>query len=365
MNTRIQIAGELARLAQQRASGALEISGSPGGTVFLSGGYLAFAESPIVPDLRTRLISSHRLSAGQWQQMADSGQVNGGIGTLLVSREILTISELRVLLRSIALDALIALAVMPASAGIRFWPRRSHWVGSLLRLDAASVWADAGQRAERLDVRGIAADARPRWCDLDRPWAVVRDGPWILACQSDGLATVKDLAWQNGFPLCDALDWVGDLVQAGLCSLAAPAALAASPAAAPAVTTTAAVPPGPRERRPLHRPRSGGRRARRGGDQDRPGQGPQPSARSGPGEEHTAPGPVNSAARPAWPDDATVPLPLPRRQPGATLAAQAQARPARAQPPEVIPRLPAAAQPPQSLHPDLWHRILRGLKRIQ
>ncbi len=363
MDAPIQIAAELARLAQQRASGALEISGSQGGTVFLSGGYLSFAESPIVPDLRSRLISSNRLSAGQWQQIADSGQVNGGIGTL-VSREILTTNELRVLLRSIALDALIALAVMPAPTGIRFWPRRSHWVGSLLRLDAASVWAEVGQRAERLAARGIPADARPRWRDLDHPWAVVRDGPWILACQSDGQATVTDLAWRNGFPLCDALDWTGDLVQAGLCSLAVPAALAAPPTPA-TVTTTAAVPPVPRERRPLHRPGSAGRRTRPGANQDRPGQSPRPPARSAPEDQHAAPGPVNGTVRPAGPDDATVPLPLPHRQPGATLAA----RPARARPPEVIPGLPTAelapAQPPQSPHPDLWHRILTGLKRIQ
>jgi hypothetical protein len=129
VNARVQIAGELARLAQQRASGALEIGGSPGGTIFLSGGYLTFAEAAIVPDLRSRLISSQRLSAGQWREVTDSDQVHSGIGTLLVSREIITLNELRVLLRSITLDALIALATMPPAGplvvGVRFWPRRA------------------------------------------------------------------------------------------------------------------------------------------------------------------------------------------------------------------------------------------------
>jgi hypothetical protein len=366
VNARIQIAGEFARLAQQRASGALEIGGSPGGTIFMSGGYLAFAETSAVPDLRSRLISSQRLSASQWREVMDSEQAHG-VGTLLVSREIITINELRALLRSITLDALVALAALPPSAeppavGVRFWPRRSHWVGSLLRLDIASQWADAGQRAQRLALRGIPADARPQPRDLDRPWAVVRDGPWMVACQADGQTTVKDLAWRNGFPLCDALDWVGDLVQAGLCSLAAPDAPAAEEAASPAVTETAAAEPGPRGRGPLHRPRFGDRRARHERDQDRPGQGPRPPSRSESGKEQPAPEPVNGAAGSAdAADDATVPLP--HRNPGATLVARAAARSARAKPPGVIPRLPAVIQP--SRQPDLWHRILRGLRRVE
>jgi hypothetical protein len=369
VNARIRIAGELARLAQQRASGALEIGGRLGGTIFLSGGYLAFAEASIVPDLRSRLISSQRLSADEWIEVTDSDRVHGGIGTLLVSREILTIHELRALLRSIALDALIALVTMLPSAefsadGIQFWPRRSHWVGSLLRLDVASVWSDVEQRAERLATRGILADACPHLRDLDRPGAVVRGGQWIVACQSDGLATVKDLAWRNGFPLCDALDWVGDLVQAGLCSLTTPATPGAAPAVPPPVTAAAAAEPGPRERRPLHRARFGDRRARQGGGQDRPGRGPQEPAQSGPGKEHAALESANGMAESApTADDAT--LSLPHRRPGATLAARASSRSGRAQPSGAIPRLPAVVPPPQPPHPDLWHRILKGLKRVE
>ncbi len=72
-------------LAQQRASGALEIIGNPGGTVFLSGGYLTYAESPAIPDLRTRLIRSQRISVGQWNEIIASDRDHGGVGALLVS----------------------------------------------------------------------------------------------------------------------------------------------------------------------------------------------------------------------------------------------------------------------------------------
>ena len=139
-------------LAQQRASGALEISGHPGGAVFLSGGYVTFAESPAVPDLRSRLICTHRLTSGQWGEIVKSDRVPGGVSVLLVSQGILTQTELRDFLRSITFDALVALAVPlsaePPAAGIRFWPRRSHWTGSVLRLDFAPIWSAVEQKAE-------------------------------------------------------------------------------------------------------------------------------------------------------------------------------------------------------------------------
>jgi hypothetical protein len=308
VNARIQIADELARLAKQGDSGVLEVGGNPGGTVFLSGGYLAFAESAAVPDLGSRLVGSRRLSPGQWRELADGGPVKGDVGALLVSREMITAGELRALVRSVTLDALIALAAMPSPGALRFRPGRSHWAMSLLRLDVASEWAEAGQQAERLAQRGIPATARPRWRDLGRPGTVVRDGPWMVACQSDGVATAKDLAWRNGLALYEVMDWAGDLVQAGLCSLAAPAIPVASPATSSSVPTIGAA-------------RSGERG-----------------------------------------DDATVPLPLPRREPGATMAGQPADPPSRAQPPGIVPQLPAVTQAPPS---DLWHRILKGLRRTE
>jgi hypothetical protein len=328
VNARIQIADELVMMVRQRASGSLEISGNPGGSIFMSGGYLTFAESPGVPDLGTRLVCARRLSAEEWRRMTENSQEHAGICAALVSQGIITINELRALLRSITVDTLVALAASqsaqpqsaqpqsaePLAASIRFWPRRSHWVGSLLRLDVSSVWADAEQKAERLTVLGITAGDRPRWCDLKRPWAVVRKGQWTVAGQSDGMVTVKDLAWRNGFPLCDVMEWVGELVQTGLCTLA---------------------PATPSQEPPTPRPVSD--------------------------DGHPPSEPVNDevpAAEPA--DDAH--LPLPQRKPGATLATRAT-RPARIGLPATIRHHPVIQPPPQPPPPDLWRRILKGLKR--
>ena len=318
----MQISAELALLAQQRASGALEIIGNPGGMVFLSGGYLTYAESPSIPDLRTRLIRSKRISVDRWNEIFASDQARGGIGALLVSWDVISRAELRDLLWSVALDALVALT-LPVPAGqrarVRFWPRRSHWVGSLLRLDVASVWADAGQKAERLARREIPAEGCPRLSRMTHPWAVVNSEQWAVAWQLDGLATVRDLAWRNGYALYDTLELVGDLVQAGLCQVTAPVAVAppvtAFPpvAVAPPVTTL-------------------------------------PPATSAAADPLAAAAP--SAAVAEWPL-------LPQRKPGGSLADRSDETEIPAVPrwrPEDIPT------PPDTSHTDLLRRILKGLR---
>lgn len=340
-------------MAQQRASGALEISGNPGGSVFMSGGYLTFAESPAVPDLSSRLIGAGRLSAEQWRQIIESDHGYAGVCSILVSRQIMGINELRALLRSIALDALVMLAVTDGTlaADIKFWPRRSHWVGSLLRLEAASVWADVEQKVERLTLHGIPAAARPRCCDLNRPWAVIRNEQWMLAGQVDGLATVKDLAWRNGFALCDAMDQAGELVQAGLCTLAS---------AAPATAATSEV-PDPREHKPAHRPRLRERRARYPAGPASQGASPQLQSQAATGDDQPSPGPVKDAALSS--DQAHEPFePLPQRKPGATLVTRAT-RSGRTGASATVRHVPAIQPPQGPPPPDLWHRILKGLKR--
>jgi hypothetical protein len=311
---RTQISAELSLLAQQRASGALEIVGSPGGMVFLSGGYLTYAESPAIPDLRTRLIRSQRISVDQWNEIVASDGNRGGVGALLVSGDVVSRNELRNLLWSVALDALVALT-LPVQAGppadVRFWPRRSPWVGSLLRLDVAAAWDDVSQKAERLTRREIPAEGCPQLRPLPHPWTVVTSEQWAVAWQLDGLATVRDVAWRNGYALYDTLEWVGDLVQAGLCTVVPPTGVAPAVTALP-LPPLAPLPPLP----PL-----------------------APLA---------LPSPV-----------AESPL-LPLRQRGESLAG----RPDDAETP-VVPkwRPEDVPKPPGTSHPDLLHRILGGLRR--
>lgn len=225
----VQVAGRLDALARDGASGALEIDTGPrsGGTIYLEDGYITFATSSAVPDLAARLIGSGRLSGDQWSQLLGESHPYGWIATGLVERSFISKDDLRSVLRSVALDAIMAMTAPPAGgpvpARIRFTPLAWHWARSVLRLDAGSVRAEVAGRAARLTRHGIPVAARPRLSDLDRGAAVVTREQWALARKIDGVASVQDLAWDNGFALHDTIEWVAELAERGLCTVGAPA----------------------------------------------------------------------------------------------------------------------------------------------
>ena len=225
----VQVADRLDALARDGASGALEIDGGsdPGGTIYLEDGYITFATSSAVPDLAARLIGSGRLSGDQWSQLLGESRPYGWIATVLVERSFISNDDLRSVLRSVALDAIMAMTAAsaggPVPARIRFTPVAWHWARSVLRLDAGWVRAEVAGRAARLTRHGIAVAARPRLSDLDRGSAVVTRDQWALARKIDGVASVQDLAWDNGFALHDTIEWVAELAERGLCTVGAPA----------------------------------------------------------------------------------------------------------------------------------------------
>jgi hypothetical protein len=235
----VQVADRLDALARDGASGAMEIYGGPGpgGTIYLEDGYITFATSSAVPDLAARLIGSGRLSGDQWSQLLGESHPYGWIATVLVERSFISKDDLRSVLRSVALDAITAVTAAPAGgpvpARIRFTPLAWHWARSVLRLDAGVVRAEVTGRAARLTRHDIPVAARPRLSDLDRPGAVVTRKQWALARRIDGVASVQDLAWDNGFALHDTIEWVAELADRGLCTVPAPAQVSGLPPQSP------------------------------------------------------------------------------------------------------------------------------------
>ncbi len=222
------VADELAALASRSASGALQVSGEPGGTIYLSDGCLAFAESPGVPDLGSRLVNSRRLGVDQWRQANRDGHPDACAGDLLMRRGLIDEAEWQALLQSAALDALVALATATATATAEakagavtsFTPQQAHCAGSLLCLDVARAWAHARQEAERLAGYHVDPDARPRLCGPARPrLAFGREAIAVLG-QMDGRATVRELAWRNGLALSAVIDWAARLIEDGACTVA-------------------------------------------------------------------------------------------------------------------------------------------------
>ena len=227
------IASELAGLGRSGASGAVEIEGQPSGIVYLRHGRLAFAESPAVPDLGTRLIRSRRLPPGVWDQIARDHHPDGAVGAALVGRALITRAELQRLLQSIAFDSLLALTAPFAGecsvTGIRLAPQRSHWAQTVLAMDVASVRLHLEHMTRQLAWYDVTPRWRPQWSARSHPEALVNSGQRAIASLIDGRTTVGDLAWRGGLSLHETMESVGQLVRAGTCTLSAPYAVPGPP----------------------------------------------------------------------------------------------------------------------------------------
>ena len=219
-----QVAGELDTLARQGASGALQITGDPGGTIYLQEGYLAFAESAAVADLGSRLVNSRRLGADQWCQAQRDSQPDGCAGDALLSRGLIDQVEWHTLLRAAALDALLALALQltadPSVAGTCFTEQQAPCVRSAPPMDARSAWAYARAEAERLAGQAIGPETRPQLADPGRDQLMSGGQAPVVLAQIDGRATLQELAWRNGLALYGVMDWVARMIHVGVCTVA-------------------------------------------------------------------------------------------------------------------------------------------------
>ncbi len=221
-----QIATTLTELGRRGASGAMEITGHPGGIVYVRNGYLVWAESPAAPDLGARLIGSGRLPSGAWDQIAREDGPDGTIGATLVSRDFLTRAELERLLQSVVLDALLALTKPFAGecrvTGFRFVPQRSHWAETVLAMDVAMVRRYLDHMTQLLAWYDVSPRGCPQWPDGRPQETLVNVGQRAVARLIDGRTTVSEMAWQGGLSLHETMASVGQLVHAGLCIFPAP-----------------------------------------------------------------------------------------------------------------------------------------------
>ncbi len=336
----MRLGAVLASMAARRASGILTIVGDPAGIIYFDQGQITCARASWIPDIGARLLGQLGPSAGSPDLLAGADEPDRDIGTFLVQRNHLTVPELAGILRSVVVDAVIALT---ASAGegayisdIRFTSAGTHWAAAFSCQDVDSVLGEAARRAARMAYFGLGRGTPVRLHDLDRASAVLNRTQWTLACAIDRTASAQELAWRCGLALYDVIENVGELIAAGLCepdeaaAPAPPGPLAEwfGPDAPAAVLPAAAWPP--------------------------PSLAPAPPSVMAP-LVSPAPEPAPSSPPPA---EDRVPANLPRR-----------ARPASALPvPPVIATFSAADLGPMRIEmtpaaPDLLRRVLDGLKR--
>ncbi|HEY2288568.1 MAG TPA: DUF4388 domain-containing protein [Streptosporangiaceae bacterium] len=214
-------------LALQKASGALEIDGSPAGTIYLDRGHITFARTSWSPDLGTRLASLLEPATELRELIESADQPDGDLGEILVGRGFVTRDQLQAVLESVVVDAVLVLTVPltdeSSVADIRLESPRAHWAASFhqVRVDAAR--AQAISTAARLAHFDLPRTAGLELREVSSGRVILTPAQWAVASKINGALNSWDLAWQCGLSLADTFEAVGVLAQSGLC---APSAVA-------------------------------------------------------------------------------------------------------------------------------------------
>jgi hypothetical protein len=211
----------LESLASSQASGVFQIEGSPAGTIYFDRGQITFARASWTPDLSARLLRAMRPSSESRELLTGGDRPDRDIGTILILRNYLSRAELQQILRSVVVDAIMALTIPSDEdafiSDVRFTAPVAHWAGNFSSIDFDAVQAEATRRAGRMARHGLSRTTPVQLHDLARPAAVLSRQQWALACTIDGAWSAQDLAWQCGLALYEAIEDVGALVEAGLC----------------------------------------------------------------------------------------------------------------------------------------------------
>jgi hypothetical protein len=178
----------LTQVAGERQTGALVVGGHPGGTVYLIEGKVTYAESPA---------ASGRLAGRTWQAALDAGTSRARVGELLLAQGHLTQGELELCVLGAIYDAAY-FALAPAAAPVDFLDGATHWLGPVVRVDAAAVNREARRRARLLDeiFPDARVDAEPV-IPASRPpveRVTLTAAQWELLVSADGQRTPADLA---------------------------------------------------------------------------------------------------------------------------------------------------------------------------
>lgn len=209
-------------LVARRATGVLEVTGSPSGSVYLDSGRIAFARASGVPGLAARLRTMRPELAGLGDLSSGRDANDAAIAELAAHGGFLTVAELHELIRSIVVDVFLVLAIPLAMdspvPAIRFTSTRTYWTEMFPRLDVEPVRGEAFRVAECAAAQGLGPATAASLCGLRAPVVVLTREQWAVACQIGDCTSALDLAARLGAALSETLECLSGLARAGLCA---------------------------------------------------------------------------------------------------------------------------------------------------
>jgi hypothetical protein len=191
----------LQQAARVYGTGAMHVSGDPGGVIYLSGGGVSYIETPAAPGLDVLVVRSGRVCPHDWLAARDAGKGDAAVGESLVGRGLLGRRELEVFTLSAVFDS--ALYVLSMTAGTyRFVPGANHWLGVVRPVGVEMLMREVVRRQAMLDRLGgpvlSQAETVTPVRRLPGGRVTVTARQWAILMDANGQRTVRDLAWSLG-----------------------------------------------------------------------------------------------------------------------------------------------------------------------
>ncbi|WP_328914463.1 MULTISPECIES: DUF4388 domain-containing protein [unclassified Streptomyces] len=190
----------LSRLRQDRFTGAVEVEGGPGGTLFLHDGLVVAVESPAAPSARSLLLRSQRIDEQDWEAALAAVTESEPLASVLTGRGLITAAELFVVCTAAVFDGAFAMSLQPAS-GWRTDPGRVPELAARPGQEPARLTEETALRLRTLreqcpSVGEFArTPVRPAArADLD----VLDNRSRTLLLSANGRRTPRDLAFAVG-----------------------------------------------------------------------------------------------------------------------------------------------------------------------
>jgi hypothetical protein len=187
----------LTQIAGTQQTGSLVVDGTPGGILHLVDGHVSYAESPAAPGVGELLTASGRLAARTWEAAVEAGAGQQRVGQLLVEQGHLTQGELELCVLGAIYDAAY-FVLEPAAAPVQFVENATHWLGTVIKVDAGAIGREARRRGRlleeifphpELDRAPVTPVPRP---PVER--VTLTSLQWELLMHADGQRTPADLA---------------------------------------------------------------------------------------------------------------------------------------------------------------------------
>ncbi|WP_433891039.1 hypothetical protein [Streptomyces sp. CA-111067] len=190
----------LTSLRQEGFTGAVEVEGGPGGTIFLRDGLVGAVETPAAPSARSLLLRSQRIGEEDWEAALAACADGERLEAALTGRGLISAAELSIVCTAAIFDGAFAMALHPVT-GWRTSPGSVPELAASPGQEPARLTEETALRLrtlrERLPSVGEFARTAVRPAarsDLDRLAARSR----ALLLDANGRRTPRDLAFTSG-----------------------------------------------------------------------------------------------------------------------------------------------------------------------